>query len=92
MIPVLVLLASSQVVDTHTQDLVEFHKMYQVYFREYFGCPHDALVFDHCNPELGKRDAKLFKKLGSKAAETFPRQDKQVRSKWYAPWRKNERR
>ena len=53
--------------DEYGQKLLEFHEVYDPYFRKYFGCPDHAKDPAECKPGLGVRDYRLEMKVVDKA-------------------------
>ena len=53
--------------DDYGEKLLEFHYVYDEYFRKYFGCPEEAKDPKECKPDLGVRDYRLEMKVVDKA-------------------------
>lgn len=54
-------------VDSYGEKLIQFHQVYDPYFRKYFGCPEHGTDISECKPEQGVRDWKLEEELIKKA-------------------------
>lgn len=50
--------------------LLDFHVSYNQFFREYFGCPKEAVTLETCNTSKGIINYKLLQQV-SKKSELF---------------------
>jgi hypothetical protein len=67
---------SSQQDTQLTEDVLTFNEQWNVFYREYFGCPMKALVTEECVPMLGRIDYKAFLSARRAAKKLFELEDR----------------
>lgn len=74
LLPLLLLLSSLAPAiqpDFEAKDLLEFHAHYDVFFRDFFGCPHHSTTFEDCRPVETTRNLREFRQARELAKKVF---------------------